>query len=55
MGEEKPQGFVQRNLHKCVLCGQAAAVLSVLLLVPVIRKRRAQKHEHKRAFPIFGH
>jgi len=37
-----------------VLCGQVAAVLSIVLVVPLIRKRRAKAH-HKRAFPLFGH
>ena len=52
--EEKTPGFVERNMHKCVLCGQVAAVLSIILVVPLIRKRRAQAH-HKRAVPLFGH
>ena len=52
MGEEKvPASF----MHKCAVCGRVAAVLSLLLLVPAIRKRRAQKHAHAKRFPIFGH
>jgi hypothetical protein len=51
MDEEKPQPLRRRNLHRCVLCGQAAAILSVLLFV---RKRRA-KREHRRGFPLLGH
>ncbi len=54
--EEAPpeEKTVERNLHRCVRCGQVAAVLSIVLVVPMIRKRRAQAH-HKRAFPLFGH
>lgn len=60
MGEEKPEGF--HFMHKCAICGQVAAVLSIVLLVPVIRKRLAKKHEKKhvfelklKRFPVFGH
>jgi len=50
MHEEKPQH--KHGLHK-----RALALLSVLLLIPMIRKRRAAKHEHdhKRRFPLPGH
>jgi hypothetical protein len=51
MDEEKAQPFLKRNLHRCVLCGQAAAIVSVLL---VVRKRLANKH-HRRSFPLLGH
>ena len=54
MDEEKTPTFPKRNLRRCVLCGQAAAILSVLLFV---RKRRAQRqHKHHRhGFPLLGH
>ena len=61
MGEEKPKGL----MHTCAMCGRVAAVLSIVLLVPVIRKRLAKKHEKEhvfelkrfdlKRFPIFGH
>jgi len=51
MDEEKTDPFLKRNLHRCVLCGQAAAILSVLL---VVRKRHAKK-QHRHAFPLLGH
>jgi len=58
MGEEKSKGF--NFMHTCAMCGRVAAALSIVLLVPVIRKRLARKHEKKhifqlRRFPIFGH
>jgi hypothetical protein len=54
MDEEKTPTPLKRNLRRCVLCGQAAAILSVLLMM---RKRRAHKHEkhHKHRFPLPGH
>jgi hypothetical protein len=56
MSEEKPKGF----LHMCALCGRVAAALSIVVLIPVIRKRLAKRHEKKhvfelKRFPIFGH
>lgn len=51
MDEEKTDPFLKRNLHRCVLCGQAAAILSVLL---VVRKRHAKK-QHRHAFPLLRH
>ena len=56
MGEEKPKTL----MHTCAMCGRVAAAVSIVLLVPVIRKRLAKKHEKKHAFelkrfPIFGH
>jgi hypothetical protein len=32
------------NAHKCAVCGRVAAVLSILFLVPFLRRR----HEHKK-------
>lgn len=65
MGEEKAEGVFERNRHRFALGGQAAALLSVLFLVPAIRKLRTQprhlhrahrRHGHgKRHFPILGH
>jgi len=56
MGEEKPKSL----MHTCAMCGRVAAVLSIVLLVPVIRKQLAKRHEKKhvfelKRFPIFGH
>jgi hypothetical protein len=56
MGEEKPKGF----MHMCAVCGRVAAAVSLVLLVPVIRKRLAKKQEKKhvfgsKRFPMFGH
>ena len=56
MREEKPQGVLEKNAHRFALGGQLVAVLSVLLLVPAIRKLREQRHpKHRRHFPILGH
>ena len=56
MGEEKPKSL----MHTCAICGRVAAALSIVLLVPVIRKRLAKKQEKKhffelKRFPIVGH
>ena len=56
MGEEKPKTL----MHTCAVCGRVAAAVSIVLLVPVIRKRLAKRHEKKhvfelKRFPIFGH
>lgn len=56
MAEEKPKGFLERNAHRCAVCGRVLAVLSVLLLLPFLRRR----HEHSKArrhrrFPVLGH
>jgi hypothetical protein len=46
----------EKTKRVCVMCGKVTAALSVLLLVPVIRKRRAkQQQQHKRRFPLLGH
>ncbi len=47
MGEEKKEGVLEKNAHKFALGGQLVAVLSILFLVPVVRKLRGQQ-EHKR-------
>ena len=43
--------------RRFMFCGRCAAVLSVLLFVPVLRRLRAerQKKQTHRHFPIFGH
>jgi hypothetical protein len=61
MGEEKPRSL----MHTCAICGRVAAALSIVLLVPVVRKQLAKRHEKKhvvdlkrfdlKRFPIFGH
>jgi hypothetical protein len=56
MGKEKDEGAVEKKARRCAVGSQIVAVLSVLFLVPVIRKFRAQRHQkHRRHFPIFGH
>ncbi len=58
MGEEKTEGVLEKNAHKFALGGQAVAVLSILFLVPVVRRLREQQHKrqkHHRHFPILGH
>ncbi|HUJ56011.1 MAG TPA: hypothetical protein VLW49_08505 [Gaiellaceae bacterium] len=56
MDEEMPEGILERNAHKFALGGQAFAVVSLLLLVPVVRRLREQRHarQHKH-FPLLGH
>ena len=50
--EEKPKGF----MPACAICGRVAAVLSLVLLVPVVRKRLARKHvSGPKRFLSFGH
>ena len=59
MGEEKTEGVLEGNAHKFALGGQLVAVLSILFLVPVVRKLREQqqhrRHKQHRHFPIVGH
>ena len=56
MGKEKEEGAVEKRTHRCALGSRVAAALSILFLVPVIRKLRAQQHrKHRRHFPILGH
>jgi hypothetical protein len=56
MGEEKKE-VVEKHAHKVAFGARIVAVLSILFLVPVIRKLRMQvQHgKHRRHFPIFGH
>ena len=42
MREEKASGLLERNAHTFALGGQALAVLSALLLVPIVRRLRAR-------------
>ena len=56
MGEEKSEGAPEKNAHKLALGARVVAAVSVLLLVPVVRRLRAQRHErrhHRRL--LFGH
>lgn len=58
MTEEKPKsnGVLARNAHRCAVCGQAVAVLSILFLVPFLRRRREQvKARRHSRFAILGH
>ena len=57
MGEDKPEGVFERNAHKFALGGQAFAVMSLLLLVPVVRRLRERQHarQHRGRFPLLGH
>jgi hypothetical protein len=56
MGEEKTEVVVEKNRHTFVRGGGFAALLSLLFLVPVLRKFRAQQHHKaRRHFPILGH
>ena len=54
MGEEKKDRTAECETHRF---GRFVAVLSILFLVPVIRKVRAQQHKAspRKHFPIFGH
>ncbi|HXH98110.1 MAG TPA: hypothetical protein VNH40_12965 [Gaiellaceae bacterium] len=56
MGKQKETSAVEKKAHRFAVGGQIFAALSVLFLVPVIRKLRAQRHhKHRRHFPILGH
>jgi hypothetical protein len=56
MNEERPEGMLERNAHRFALGGQAFAVVSLLLLVPVVRRLREQRHvRHHKHFPLPGH
>lgn len=56
MTEEKPKGVLERNGHGWAVRGPAAAVLSILFLVPFLRRRRehGKARRHSR-FPVLGH
>jgi hypothetical protein len=57
MADEKSDGVLERNAHKFALGGQAVAAISILLLVPFVRRLREQRREQRqhRRFPILGH
>jgi hypothetical protein len=58
MDKETEEGVVEKTTHRFAFGGRIAAVLSILFLVPVIRKLRAQQQhhrKHRRHFPIPGH
>lgn len=56
MSDEKSEGVLERNVHKFALGGRAVAVLSLLFLVPVLRRRREQHHGRRHGrFAIPGH
>jgi hypothetical protein len=58
MDEEKTQGPVEKKGHAVALGGRVVAVLSIVFLVPVIRRMREQrelKRKPRRHFPLFGH
>ena len=42
MREEKATGLLERNVHRFALGGQALAIVSALLLVPIVRRLRAR-------------
>ena len=58
MGEEKQDGVLEQNAHKVALGGQLVAILSLLALVPVLRRLREKRNEkqqkHHRRF-LLGH
>ena len=56
MSEEKPEEVLE-NGHRFTLGGRAVAAVSILLLVPFVRRLRAQRqerHHHHRRF-LLGH
>jgi hypothetical protein len=56
MSEEKKEGALE-NGHRFTLGGRVVAAVSILLLVPFVRRLRAQRHErhhHHRRF-VLGH
>jgi hypothetical protein len=60
MGKEKveqAEGVGEGRSHKVALGARIVAPLSVLFLVPVVRKLREQRrhHKHRRHFPLVGH
>ena len=56
MTKEKPNRFLERNAHKFTIGGQALTLLSILFLVPFLRRRHEQRkvRGHSR-FAILGH
>jgi hypothetical protein len=56
MREEKPEGVLEGNAHRFALGGRAIAVLSLLFLVPFLRRRREEpKGRRHGRLAIFGH
>lgn len=56
MTEEKSKDFRERNAHKFALGGRALTVLSIVFLVPFLRRRREQSKERRHSrFAILGH
>jgi hypothetical protein len=56
MSEEKSKGALEKHGHTFALGGRAIAAVSILLLVPFVRRLRAQRaerHHHRRL--LFGH
>jgi hypothetical protein len=43
MGKE-PKDVLERKAHKFTIGAEVVAVLSILLLVPFLRRRREQRH-----------
>jgi len=43
--EEKTEGMLEKNAHKIAVGGQVVAALSLLALVPVIRRMRERRRE----------
>ncbi len=55
MDEEKPKGALERHGHKLALGGEAVAVLSILLLVPFLRRRHEHRHRRRGRLAILWH
>jgi hypothetical protein len=57
MDEEKREGVRGKGVCSAAFCGRVVGVLSILFLVPVVRRLREQRQHkhHRRHFPIFGH
>ncbi len=56
MAQDKPEGVLEKNAHRFALGGQALGALSILLLVPFVRRLRAQRHERRhRRHLLLGH
>jgi hypothetical protein len=58
MAEEETEGVVEEKHghRKVVFGGEAVAVLSLLLLVPAVRRMREHRQQkHRRHFIVFGH
>jgi hypothetical protein len=47
MAEEKRRGFLARHGHKLALGAEALTVLSIVFLVPFLRRRHEHRH-HRR-------